>query len=447
MPTELENLSRKHGLMLVTEDPDFLHCCYKCEVAESLGLVEACPQRVHTSNSCCPSCSKFLEHGLEAMFKHWEDSQFFVSFQIVIPINITEEMIRSAFNLHKVPSNQLRILFEWKNSLTLDIVFDKHIKWVMTIKHTYWPLDLSNPFLRDPAIYGLSGFSDRAGATVFSQLQELIEDFKSWLIENYDLDLGELFNEETTKPHQNVASYFVSYYLRFQNAEDLTIFILAPDYEKSDQPETCLISRGRGYIPVVSFQKINEALIMQKGLMAAWHNIEPSLQRMLGELTEITTKMRTPKAATVLHLTNLLDRVQTVQERFLKLKPAISNMQGQISPIVPLLSEPEIKNLFPTFNLNLVNSWLDFARSVERSVEGANSYIQGKMNLLALNEEKNTAKRLNLLTAIFGALSGLNLLIAFLAWYVDKPDISHALLIVLLGILSLILVARVVLKD
>ena len=94
MELEIENLSQKHGLMLVTEDPDFLHCCMKCEVAESLGSIDACPQRVHTSNSCCPSCSIFLEHGLEAMLLHWKEGQFFASFQIVIPLKIDEDMIR-----------------------------------------------------------------------------------------------------------------------------------------------------------------------------------------------------------------------------------------------------------------------------------------------------------------------------------------------------------------
>ena len=165
--------------MLVADDSDFLHCCMKCEVATALESVEACPQRVHTSNSCCPSCQKFLEHGSEAMIEHWEDqAQFLVAFQIVIPLKITEEVIRSAFGLHKVPTNQLRLLYEWKNSRALDVVFEKHIEWSMTIRQTYWALDSKDAFLRDPLICGLAGFPARAGAAAFSQLQPIIEDFK-----------------------------------------------------------------------------------------------------------------------------------------------------------------------------------------------------------------------------------------------------------------------------
>jgi len=177
MVSEIENLSRKHGLMLITDaNDDFLQCCMKCEVATSLGSVESCPQRIHTSNSCCPSCGIFLEHGLEAMLVHWkEGAQFFAGFQIVVPLRISEEVIRSAFRLHKVPINQLRILYEWNNR-TLDIVFTKHISWVMTIRHAPWPLDIDDNFLLDPLIYGLAGFSSRAGATVFSQLRGLFED-------------------------------------------------------------------------------------------------------------------------------------------------------------------------------------------------------------------------------------------------------------------------------
>ncbi|MFX0172839.1 MAG: hypothetical protein ACFE9L_13060, partial [Candidatus Hodarchaeota archaeon] len=91
------------------------------------------------------------------------------------------------------------------------------------------------------------------------------------------------------------------------------------------------------------------------------------------------------------------------------------------------------------------------ARSVERSVEGANSYIRGKMNLLALDQEKRVTKRLNLLTALFGSLSGLNLLVAFYAWSTPQPTdfdvIILGLLIVSLIILTLLFVARVVSRD
>jgi hypothetical protein len=147
-------------------------------------------------------------------------------------------------------------------------------------------------------------------------------------------------------------------------------------------------------------------------------------------------------------LSELLDRTQTIQAQFLKLKPAISKMHGHLSPIVPLLSEPLIQRLFPNFNLSLMNSWLDFARSVERSVEGATAYIRGKMDLLALEQEKRTTKRLNLLTALFGCLSGLNLLVALLAWSQPVPDertflITVALIISLI-VLTLIFVGRVV---
>ncbi len=450
MELEIESLSQKHGLMLVTDDPDFLHCCMKCEVASSLGSVEACPQRVHTSNSCCPSCSLFLEHGLEAMLSHWKEGQFFASFQIVIPLKIDEDMIRSVFKLYKVPVNQLRILYEWKDYGTLDIVFERHLDWVMTIRHTYWPLDLLQPFLREPLIFGLAGFPDRAGATVFSQLQKLVEDFKTWLIENYEIDLKDFFPDEVNHTNQNSYSYFVSYFLRFENAENLSLYILAPDYGRSEDPEICLLRMGDNQVPVISFEKVNEALVMQKGVLASWQKVEPELQGMLEDLSSMTTEMRTTQATTVSQLTELLDRIQTIQERFFKLKPEISTMQGHISPFVPLLSEPLIRKLFPSFNLSLVNSWIDFARSVERSVEGANSYIQGKMNLLALDQEKKTNRRLNLLTALFGCLSGLGLLVSVLAWYDPHPSeltlILTGILIVSLTALTLIFVGRVV-KD
>lgn len=449
MTLEIENLSRKHGFILVTDDPDFLHCCMKCEVAASLGAVDTCPQRVHTSNSCCPSCSIFLEHGPEAMLTHWkEQAQFFIAFQIVVPLKISEEVIRSAFRLHKVPVNQLRILYEW-NSMILDIVFERHMDWVMTIKHSYWPLDpsIQDSFLRDPLIYGLAGFPDRAGASLYSQLKSLFEDLKTWLIENYQIDPLELFDDDHSKNTlQNFSSYYASYFLRFENAENLTINIMAPDYEKSADPETCIVNIGESQIPVVSFQKVNEALVMQKGLMNSWLTIEPALQNMLEELTDITAEMRA--ISTVEQLSESLDRTQAIQAQFLKLKPAISNMQGHLSPIVPLLSEPLIQRMFPNFNLSLMNSWLDFAKSVERSVEGATSYIQSKMNLLALEQEKRTTLRLNLLTALFGCLSGLNLIVAFLAWSQPTPTnetlLLTSLLIVSLITLTLLFVGRVI---
>lgn len=442
----IENLSRKHGCILVIDDPDFLHCCMKCEVASSLGSVEACPQRVHTSNSCCPSCSIFLEHGLEAMITHWKDqAQFLAAFLIVIPLSLTEEVIRTAFRLHKVPINQLRILYEWKNSRTLDIVFERHINWVMTIKHTYWPLDLEDPFLRDPLIYGLAGFPSRAGATLFSQLQSLFEDLKTWLIENYQIDPLEIFNDDQK---QNFVSYFGSYFLRFENAENLSIHIMAPDYEKSNEPETCLVTLGDNQIPVLEFQKINDTLVMQKGLVNSWVSIEPALQKMLDELTDITSEIRKVTNLTSEQLSSLLDQTQSIQAQFLKLKPAISNMQGHLSPMVPLLSEGLIPKLFPSFNINLMNSWIDFAKSVERSVEGATSYIQGKMNILALEQEKRTTVRLNLLTALFGCLSGLNLLVALLAWSQPEPsqEIFLGTIAAIIGLiaLTLLFVGRVV---
>ncbi|MFX0116055.1 MAG: hypothetical protein ACFFB3_16005, partial [Candidatus Hodarchaeota archaeon] len=422
MPSVIDKLGRKYGLMLAADEADFLHCCMSCEVASALGSVEACPQRVHTANSCCPSCDFFLEHGSEAMIAHWEDpSQIFVAFQIAIPLKVTEEEIRSAFGLQKVPPNQLRLLYEWQNTRALDVEFEKHVEWSMSIRYTYWPLDLAEGFLRDPLIYGLAGFPDRAGAAAFSQLRQIFEDFKEWIAIAYNIDPESLFHDEAES--QSFASYFISYFLRLEIAENLTINILAPDYERSSDPESCLVVVGDSQIPLISFNQINEALIMQKGLLTSWQRIEPALENMLEELTDITAEMRTAQAdSTVVLLTELLDRIQTIQEQFLKLKPSISIMQGHISPIVPLLSEPLVKKLLPNFNLSLVNSWLDYAKSVERSVDGANSYIQGKMNLLALNQERKTTKRINLLTALFGSLSGLNLILAYLTWVTPEPS-------------------------
>lgn len=450
----IENLSRKHGLMIV-DDPDFLHCCDKCEVAISLGSVEACPQRVHTSNSCCPSCSIFLEHGLEAMLGHWkEQSHFMAGLQIVVPLKpeITEEIIRVAFRLEKVPTKQLGLVYEWKNRRSLDITFTKHLTWVMTLRHNFWPLELKDYFLLDPIIYGLAGFPTRAGASIFSQLHGLFEDFLNWLKKHYQIDPSE-FLDVNSKTGQNYISYFVSYFLGFENAENIAINILAPDYELSSDPETCLVCTGIDQIPAISFQKVNESVIMQKGLISTWEAIEPALQKMLDDLGEITNIMRSlsPQETTISRLSELLDRIQAIQEQFLKLKPTISNMQGHLSPIVPLLAEPMIQKLFPNFNLNLMNSWLDFARSTERSVEGANSYIRGKMDLLALDQEKRMTKRLNLLTALFGCLSGLNLIIAFFSWSTPDPGqdllLLSGILIISLIVLTLIFVTRITSRD
>ncbi|MFW9915484.1 MAG: hypothetical protein ACFFGZ_07710 [Candidatus Thorarchaeota archaeon] len=454
MPTEIRNLTRRYGRMLVSEGSDFFHCCMKCEVATALESVEACPQRVHTSNSCCPSCGHFLEHGSEAMLAHWEDqAQFLVAFQVVLPLKISEEVIRSAFGLHKVPMNQLKLFYEWKrNARTLDVAFEKHIEWSMTLRQTYWDLNLEDAFLRDPLIYGLAGFPDRAGAAAFSQLRQVVEDFKEWCQVVHQIDPEELFQDDLDSISQSFASYFISYFLRFENAENLTIEILAPDYEHSRDPESCLVIEGDKQVPLVSFQSINEVLVMQKGLLTSWHMIEPALQHMLEELAEITADMRiTQVDSTVPHLSELLDRVQTIQEQFLKLKPTISNMQGQISPIVPLLSEPLIEKLLPYFNLNLINSWLDFTKSVERSVDGANTYIGGKMDLLALNQERRTTKRINLLTALFGILSGMNLIMAYLAWATPNPTqealIFSAVLTTSLIAVSVAIAARVIWKE
>jgi hypothetical protein len=385
------------------------------------------------------------------MLTHWkEQAQFFLAFQIVVPLKVSEELIRSAFRLHKVPVMRLRLLYEW-NSRTLDIVFERHMDWVMTIKHTYWPIDPSTQdcFLREPLIYGLAGFSDRAAASLYSKLKGLFEDLKTWLIENYQIDPQEIFDDDHAKnTHQNFSSYYASYFLRFENADNLTINIMAPDYKKSEDPETCIVNIGETQIPVVSFQKVNEALVMQKGLLNSWLTIEPALQNMLEELTEITAEMRTITSSTVEQLSESLDRTQAIQAQFLRLKPAISNMQGHLSPIVPLLSEPLIQRMLPNFNLSLMNSWLDFAKSVERSVEGATSYIQSKMNLLALEQEKRTTLRLNLLTALFGCLSGLNLIVAFLAWAQSEPTtetlLLTGLLIVSLITITLLFVGRVI---
>ena len=126
-------------------------------------------------------------------------------------------------------------------------------------------------------------------------------------------------------------------------------------------------------------------------------------------------------------------------------------MQGHLSPIVPLLAEPVIKNLLPSFNMNLMNSWLDFSRSVERSVEGASTYISGKMNLLSLEQEKKTTKRLNLLTALFGCLSGLNLVVAYIAWATPTPTseiyLSIGALMLSFIVLTMLFVTRFVSKD
>jgi hypothetical protein len=121
-------------------------------------------------------------------------------------------------------------------------------------------------------------------------------------------------------------------------------------------------------------------------------------------------------------------------------------MQGHMSAIIPLLADENISNLLPTFNEATLRSWIDFTQSVERSLEGANSFVTGKLNLLALNQEKRTTKRINLLTALFGSLSGLNLVVAILAWSIKEPSnevlILTSSLIVLFVILSLIFAGR-----
>lgn len=380
------------------------------------------------------------------------EAQIFVAFQIVIPLKITDEIIKSSFRFHKVPLHQWRLVYEWKDGRALDVVFEKHIEWTVTIHHTYWPLVLNEALLRDPLIYGLAGFPERAGAATFSQLRSIVEDLKEWITHYYQIDPEELFQDDVNANNTSSASYFISYFLRFEIAENLTINILAPDYEKSSDPESCLVAVGDPQIPMMSLQAIRETLVMQKGLLTSWQRIEPVLQNMLDELTEITAEMRTTQIdSTILRLTELLDRIQLIQENFLKLKPSISNMQGRLSPIVPLLEQEMIHKLLPNFNLSLVNSWLDFAKSVERSVDGANSYIQGKMNLLALNQEKRTTKRINLLTALFGSLSGLNLIMAYLSWASPGPS-QEALLFTTLLMISLIafiaiLVKKVVWKE
>ena len=451
---KIERVSRKHGLMIVNpEDRDFFHCCNQCEVASSLGSVEECPQRIHTANSCCPSCSLFIEHGIGALLTHWGDqAQILVGFQIVVPLNsgITEEILRAAFHLHKVPLNQLHLLYEWHDSRTLDISFENHSYWTMTIRHIYWPLDLQNPFLRDALIYGLTGYPERAAVTIYSHLRNLFNDFSDWVRRNYNIEPVEIFNIEE-KNNRNTVSYYASFFLRFENAENITVDILSPDYERSSDPESCIVRLGISQIPAISFQKVNSALVMRKGLETAWGSIELSLQKMLEELSEITSEMRSSKPVSAKQIGELLDRIQVIQVQFLKLKPIISNMQGALSPLVPLLSEPLIQQLLPSFNLNLVNSWFEFSKAVERSIDGANSYIQGKMNILAIDQEKKTTKRLNLLTALFGCLSGLNLIVAFLSWGTPNPNqellVLSGSLILFLIVLTLLIVGGVLSRD
>ncbi|MFW9777568.1 MAG: hypothetical protein ACFFE8_01860 [Candidatus Heimdallarchaeota archaeon] len=449
----LDDLSRNHGLRL-NNDPDFLHCCMRCEVATSLGSVDACPQRVHTGYSCCPSCGIFVEHGLESMLTHWnEGSVFMAGFQIVVPLRtaITEAIVRSAFRLEKVPPKQLGLLYEWKHGWTIEISFTHHINWICTIRHNFWPLDMNVSFLRDPLVFGLAGFPSRAGATVFSQLRELFRDVLEWLSTNFQMDPPEFFAVNSNAGNEKI-SYYASYYLGFETEENMVIDILAPDYESTSDDERCIVNTGLEHIPALSFQKINETLIMQKGLIIQWETIKPTLVNMLNDLSIITSEMRVINPhLTVSRLSQLLDNIQDIQEQFLKIKPTLSSMQGHLSPVVPLLSDPLVQKLMPEFNLELVNSWLDFARSVERSVEGATSYIRGKMNLLALDQEKRVTRRLNLLTALFGSLSGLNLLIAYVSWSNPNPRIE--LLIFLGGVImslivgTLIFVARISSQD
>ena len=440
MAKTVEPLSNKHGMMLVTDDMDFLHCCMECEVASSLGSVSDCPQRIHTSNSCCPSCSKFLEHGKEAMLAHYQEiANFYVAFQIVVPLShsVTEDVIRSVFHLEKVPTDRLMILFEWKD-WTCDVVFRKYNDWVMTIKHNYWPLDLQQELFWDTLVYGLAGFPERAGARVFTYLQSILDSFIQWINKTYPgIDPTEIF-KVNTENSKNLVSYYISYHLRIENADNMTIDILAPDYEHSEDPEVCMVRLSDPQIPVVAFKKMNDVLVMQKGLLSSWNLINPALQNMLSELSLITSEMRNIHArSSVAEVSELLDRTQTIQVQFLKLKPSISTMQGHMSSFIPLLADENISGLIPTFNESTLRSWIDFTQSVERSLESANSYITGKLNLLALNQEKRTTKRINLLTALFGSLSGLNLIVAFLSWATPNPTYE---LLIFSGCLILVFV-------
>ncbi len=379
------------------------------------------------------------------MISHYREiAKLFVAFQIVIPMShsVTEDVIRSVFHLEKVPTDRLMILYEWKD-WTCDVVFRKTIDWVMTIKHNYWPLDLDKGFFWDVLVYGLAGFPDRAGARVFSYLQSILNDFMQWIYSNYPgIDPTEIFMVESENS-KNLVSYYTSYHLRIENAENMTIDILAPDYEHSEDPEVCLIRLSDSQIPVVAFKKLNDVLVMQKGLLSSKQLIYPALQNMLYELSLITAEMRNIQArSSIAEVSELLDRTQAIQVQFLKLKPEISTMQGHMSSFIPLLADKNISSLIPTFNEATLRSWIDFTLSVERSLEGANSYFTGKLNLLALNQEKRTTKRINLLTALFGSLSGLNLVVAFLAWSIPNPTdellLLSSLLIVTLVALSLI---------
>ncbi|MHA2297302.1 MAG: hypothetical protein ACXAEU_20930 [Candidatus Hodarchaeales archaeon] len=442
---QVEKLSREHGLKLIRDDPDYLHCCMRCDVAEVLGSVEICPQRVFTCNSCCPSCSIFLEHGLEAMLSHWGDkAQYFGAIQIAIPLAVSEDIIRSAFLLHKVPVDELRLQYQWKG-WSFDCAFEKSVNWVALIKHMYFPINFEKEFLRDPLIYGLTGFSERAGASLFVQLREVLQDFMNWISKNFPVDPEEIF-VNANDGGKNI-SYYAGYFIRINEQSNMAIDILAPDYERSSEPEQCLMRIGIEQIPVISFSKINKTLLMQQGIVSAWESIKPSLERMLEELGIITTDMH----ISLNQLSDLLDRVQTIQGQFLKMKPVITNMRGSISTIVPLLSEPLISELFPNFNLDLVNNWLDFSRSVERSVEGASSFIQSKLNLMSLQQEKKVTKRLNILTALFGSLSGFNLILAFISWLDPQPTLTEWLiigsLILSLTALSLIFVYKLIPED
>lgn len=73
------------------------------------------------------------------------------------------------------------------------------------------------------------------------------------------------------------------------------------------------------------------------------------------------------------------------------------------------------------------------------------------MNLLSLEQEKRTTKRLNFLTALFGCLSGLNLLVALLAWSQPTPDegtfFATVVLIIALIALTLVFVGRVISRE
>jgi hypothetical protein len=423
MINRIEPLSFKHGLMLVADDPDFLSCCMKCEVAASLGSVEACPQRLHTSNSCCSSCGLFLEHGKDAMLSHWQDhAQFMAAFQVVIPFNanITEKDIREVFHLQKVTSTHLSLTFEWQNKRVLDIHFSKDISWVMTVRHNYWPIDLNEPFLRDGLIYGLAGLTEHAGARLFSDLKNLIKDFVSWLSKSYNIEFTALFKHQSSF-EKNLTSYFVSYFLQFQNSDNLVIEVVIPDYEQSTDSEVCLIRSEEMNKAFSTFSNITHALILQTELLTFWDTVEPTLHQSLDQLALITRKIQQLQLTIpVSELNDLLDQVQSIRIKLMAVKPTISRLPGTLAPYMAVLSDPLIETILTQFNLTLLNSWLDFARSVEQSVIGVNTYIQSKLNLLTYSQEKKIRRRMDWIVVFFASITGIatavNFVVLLFVW-------------------------------